>query len=746
MRNRIQCLGLPCIIAIAVMGLPAHAQVQRSFINLGFEQPELVPKTGQTGCYVQIPDTSVPGWTTNHTSMDGLAESSMNGCSNLYGLHGRLIEIWRTGFNGVASAEGTQFAELNAQENSRIYQSVCMSSGEQVTWSFLHRGRNSSSTLDVAEFNVDSSANTVVTARTSNNGSNTWTPATDCAASEGSIIGNSCNTPALVGTWRRYSGTFTWNGTSGTHNIGFEALSSAGNISTGNFIDDIRFTLRPYVEFTAASYSIPEQGAATVLPQVRVIGVVPAGGMTILVNATGGTATSGSDYTIGNIVVPANDYGEGQLFDVPLTIINDTIIEDNETILLSLGASPGNYTIASTSSCGGVAITSTVATIIDNDIDLRTSKTVDTETPTAGMPFTYTVVFENHTARPTIAPTASRDVTAAIVDNAPAGITFQSWTCAATGGAVCPEASGTGTIIANALLPAGNGAAGGRLTYTIMAVANGAPDCGNIANISTIASPTGFEEGTSVQPNFTSPAPGGPENNTASAIIDPLCRPTLTLNKITANSTGGPFGFTLTNTLQTTGSVTTTIANTPAQVDGDNSTSGLQPFTVAALDTPITISESIVPDGWTLDDALCTASGNPVGSLSGDSYAIPATSVVEGASISCAFTNRGFLADLSISKTNNSIGGPDGSVWSGSETTYTLVIRNDGPDAANNAIVTEQPDSGLSGCAATCPPAELTGGATCPASLSDLLAPGGTTIPLFPAHSSVTVLVTCTVD
>lgn len=657
MERLIRILG--ALGVLVVVTSPVQAQVQRSFVNLGFESPDW----GSTSCFVQVPSSLIPGWQTTHPSAN-----SNGGCTNAPSpvVNGPLIEIWANGgptSPPVAPAEGTQFAELNAQQNSRIYQNVCMMTGEQVSWSFLHRGRSSATVHDVAEFNIDNNGNTVVTARTTSNGSTGYTAA-DCTGNEGGVTSGTCSSPALVGTWRRYSGTFTWNGASGTHNVGFAAISTGGGlIGAGNFIDDIRFTLRPFVEFGASTFTIPEQGPATGVVQVRAVGVVPAGGMTILVQATGGTATSGADYTVGNVVVPAGDYSTGQLFDVPITVADDAIIEDNETIQLALTASPQDYTLASTTVCGSTAITSTTVIIVDNDADLLTTKTASTATPVAGEPFTYTVTFQNNTARPTVAPLTAHDVTAAIADAVPAGIAFQNWTCAASGGAACPAASGTGAIGGNVSLPAGVGAAGGMLTYTITAVANGAPNCGSIANISTIAAPAGFQEGTSAQPGFTTPAPGGTANNTASADVDPLCRPALTLHKVTTGEAGGPFGFTLTNTLQASGMATTAAADTPVQVDGDTGTAGTQPFVVMEVDTAITIDESGLPTGWTLADAACTISGNAVGSLSGTSYTIPGGSVVENAAIICTFTNA-LQPRVTIRKT--SLGGTDSFGFSGS--------------------------------------------------------------------------------
>ena len=494
----------------------AQAQVQRSFINLGFEQPDL----GSCATSAQIDSATVPGWETTHSSSTGYQP----GCGTSFDINGPLIEIWANQFNGYLSGEGTQHAELNARAASRIYQNVCMATGEQVTWSFLHRGRSGG--FDVAEFNIDDNSNTVVTARTNPVGGTAYTPA-DCTSNEGGVTSGSCNAPVQVVSWRRYSGTFTWNGSSGVHNVGFQAISTSGGPTLGNFIDDIRLELLPYVEFSAPSYSIPEQGAATGLPQVRVIGVVPAGDMTIVVNVTGGTAATGTDYTVANVLVPAGDYSAGQLFDVPITIVNDSIVEDNETIQLALQPAPA-YVIASTTTCGAPANASSTVVIVDNDVDLRTIKEVSDANPPAGGTTTFTVTFENNTAAPLQAPTTAHDAVAAVSDAVPTGLTFTSWTCAASNGASCPGGtvnggtSGSGPISGNAILPAGNGAAGGRIVYSITATM-GAEQCTLITNISSIVTPVGLTEGDSVQDGFMSPAPGGTANNVSQAQVGLPC-------------------------------------------------------------------------------------------------------------------------------------------------------------------------------------------------------------------------------
>ncbi len=102
--------------------------------------------------------------------------------------------------------------------------------------------------------------------------------------------------------------------------------------------------------------------------------------------------------------------------------------------------------------------------------------------------------------------------------------------------------------------------------------------------------------------------------------------------------------------------------------------------------------------------------------------------------------------NLSISKTNNTT-----TVAAGSSTTYTVVISNGNLLAANGAVVKESPNlAGLRCTQVTC--TATTNGATCPVSLplGTPVASSGTTlfgvgeaIPVFPANSTVTLLVSC---
>ena len=134
------------------------------------------------------------------------------------------------------------------------------------------------------------------------------------------------------------------------------------------------------------------------------------------------------------------------------------------------------------------------------------------------------------------------------------------------------------------------------------------------------------------------------------------------------------------------------------------------------------------------------------GTLSGNTLTVGNT----GAAITCGYTNTGPQANLSITKTNTP--GVNGNVdqasdtlVKGSNTTYTLTVRNAGPAAANGAVLKDPAPAGLTCFNATC--GNVQGGAVCPAvTVAALQSTAGVTIATLPANGSLDVTLTCTVQ
>jgi uncharacterized repeat protein (TIGR01451 family) len=96
-------------------------------------------------------------------------------------------------------------------------------------------------------------------------------------------------------------------------------------------------------------------------------------------------------------------------------------------------------------------------------------------------------------------------------------------------------------------------------------------------------------------------------------------------------------------------------------------------------------------------------------------------------------------AALAVTKTNGTT-----TSSAGGTVTYTVTFSNSGPGGANNARIQDIPSTGLSSCTVvSCTPA---GGAVCPATPTLVLSPNSTTIPTFPASSTVSFSVRCGVS
>lgn len=166
-------------------------------VNGGFESP-VVPLGGNGY------PTTIPGWKTTDSA----------------------FEIWSSGFLGVTSYEGVQFAELNAFNAGTLYQDVAgIAAGVRVGFQFAHRGRAGVDTMtftltDLGSDNLaggaGGAADTVLFTKNYSDGTAAWGFYT--AASEAPIL--------ALGNTVRFS---------------YQATFAAGGISVGNFLDAADF-------------------------------------------------------------------------------------------------------------------------------------------------------------------------------------------------------------------------------------------------------------------------------------------------------------------------------------------------------------------------------------------------------------------------------------------------------------------------------------------------------------------------
>lgn len=720
----------------------AVAQVQRNFVNLGFEQPAMTT----AGCRVYINASQVPGWQTTHPNQN---TENNGGCVVAGGLGtspGPIIELWRTPRNndsgGIVNARnGTQIAELNAAASSRIFQNVCLINGERVEWRFSHRGRSSATTRDLADMKIGASS-TIVRVGTTNNGAIN-TP----VVSQG-VVDTPVNAPGNP-SWVDYRGRFNYAGATGTTNMGFE---SVGGSTSGNLLDDIQIELAPFVEFTQPSSSTPE-GASNNLPTLRINGTAYTA-FNVTVQVTGGTATLGVDFSTPDnsptmtIAVPPGNYdgtSSGSLFPLPITITQDALVEGNETIELrvqpSSAAFPA-YQLSSSSVCGGAPQAMWIYTIVDDDSSINVSKNAAAPVPVAGQPtqfdVTYTLTVNNPTSLPanySLTDTPGLETNVSIVSASYALNGGASTSLAGSGPwTLQPQWRTLNSLQTDTYV----------LTVRININRGGSSTNDNCASPSTV--------GSGLHNSASAVLQGTPTNTTFTASA---CRNTPT-----------PVWVTLSKQL-----VARAIASDQVQVRLLSAGTPAATTTTTGNASPATASTGLVvlPAGNTLqfDEAvktngtgadqvplnyatqlLCSnANSASTTVLPGGSGTALATrqqwaefTPAGGDDLDCVITNSPVRADLSITKTN---GPPGGNLVAGATTTYQIVVRNNGPAAANNSVVSDPVAPGLS---CTTNPTCTATGAACPGSLAITTLQGtGLVIPSLPNGGVVTFLLTCTV-
>jgi uncharacterized repeat protein (TIGR01451 family)/fimbrial isopeptide formation D2 family protein len=319
-----------------------------------------------------------------------------------------------------------------------------------------------------------------------------------------------------------------------------------------------------------------------------------------------------------------------------------------------------------------------------------------------------------------------------ITDAIPAGITAYAWTCASSGGAVCPNASGSGAINETiATFPAGSS-----VTYIITATVSANPPA-TVTNTAT-----------------TTP-PGG------------LCLP---------GNTPPPCGVTVTNPPSPQVSITKTSSAPGALTPGGTVTYTVTVSNVGAVAAPGTVVSDAIPAGITTYTWTCASSGGAVCPNASGSGAINETIATFPAGSSVVYTITATVSanppavvantatttppgglclpgntpppcgvtvtnppvpQVSIAKTSSAPGAltPSGTV------TYTVTASNVGTVAAPGTVVSDAIPAGITAYAWTC---ATTGGAVCPnASGSGAI---NETIATFPAGSTVTYTITATVS
>ncbi len=241
--------------AAPVIEAPTTPVPTRTLVNPSFEYPAFTDSNWKSlDSYIPGDNSTLQGWFSTHptTGYSGAGQSRYNNAQGQPFKH--LVELWVNNFNNIPAPQGNQFAELNAQANSALYQDILVFSNEQIPWSAAHRGRQSDSIADVAEVSISDPLNWngatfngsklySATIGTSKNGSiSTITP----------VLGHVAQSHAkatLSNGWVKYINTWAGPSVSKKYRFAFQSVSTgSGNNTIGNFLDDIQIKLSPIID------------------------------------------------------------------------------------------------------------------------------------------------------------------------------------------------------------------------------------------------------------------------------------------------------------------------------------------------------------------------------------------------------------------------------------------------------------------------------------------------------------------
>lgn len=278
--------------------------------------------------------------------------------------------------------------------------------------------------------------------------------------------------------------------------------------------------------------------------------------------------------------------------------------------------------------------------------------------------------------------------------------------------------------------------------------------------------------GTARTVTITEAALGGWENAANIVCTNPSggAAPYVTVNNatrtITATLDSTNFGAacTITNTRQTrvqtskvlsplgdAGLFNLTAGPTTVNNQGNGGTTGLTAITAGSSATFSETAGTGTSLANYISTYVCTRADTGATVASGSGTSVTLTPAVQ-TDTHCIFSNQRRIAEVFVRKTNTpgvngDVDQAGDTVVSGTATTYTITVNNQGPHSADGTVLMDPVPTNL-----TCPTATCTagGGATCPAqtgaALVAALQGAGATIPLLPLGGSVVVTLSCTVN
>jgi uncharacterized repeat protein (TIGR01451 family) len=368
---------------------------------------------------------------------------------------------------------------------------------------------------------------------------------------------------------------------------------------------------------------------------------------------------------------------------------------------------------------GNTAVPASV-NIIDA-ADLSVTKTNSVSAVNAGGTTSYSIVVSN--AGPSMADAA------VFQDAAATGLTKTSVSCVAAGGAVCPTTPTVAQIEAGLAIP--TLPSGGSVTFTVGA--NVTATSGSVANVATITAPAGTTEINSANNSAT-------DTDTVTPRADLSISKTNSVTSVNAGGTtsysivisnGGPSAA---NAAVFQDAAATGLTKTSVSCVAAGGAVCPTTPTVAQIEAGLAIPT--LPSGGSVTftvGANVTATSGSVANIA--TVTAPAgTTEINSANNSATDTDTVTPnADLSITKTNSV-----SAVNAGGTTSYSIVISNGGPSAANAAVFQDAAATGLTKTSVSCVAA---GGAVCPTTPTVAQIEAGLAIPTLPSGGSVTFTV-----
>lgn len=328
------------------------------------------------------------------------------------------------------------------------------------------------------------------------------------------------------------------------------------NYYSYTILDDDSPPSSPYVGFAAASSTVLESDGTVDLAVS--LSSAPTSSVTVNYSVTGGTATGdGTDYTLaaGTLTFAAGETVQ----TIPLTIVDDAVIDANETIIITL-ASPVGLQLGS--------ISAHTVTITDDDLPVVSITANDATASEAGLdPGQFTLSRTGSTA-------ASLTVTLTRSGTATSGTDYT-------------------TISTTQTIPAG--AASLLVNVTPL---DDSTNEGTETVILTVTSGSGYSIGT-------------PATATVSILDDDRSTVTLVASDPGASETpGNPGQFTFTRTAPTTGTLTVGLTIAGTATNGTDYTTLSSSFTFTAGQATRTVNILPIDDGLTEGDEVVTLSLN----------------------------------------------------------------------------------------------------------------------------------------